>query len=234
MANHTRRTASRPTPRRRSPSPQQRHRRVLFFLVLLIIAIPVVALIINRCAKQPALRQEGVSPALIFGLPVQTDYIPEGSPRRPGTKRTIRYIVIHETANTDEGADAQSHSHFLTSDTQDSTSWHYTVDDHMVCHHLPDEEMAWHAGDREAPDGGNTCGIGVELCVNKDGNFEKTFKNGAKLTAYLLHAYDLTLNDVKQHHDFMDKNCPMQIRNNGRWQEFLDLVAQYYKNGQDV
>ena len=42
----------------------------------------------------------------IEDIPVYTDYLPEGSRARPGEKREIKYLVIHETDNFSEGADA--------------------------------------------------------------------------------------------------------------------------------
>ena len=79
---------------------------------------------------------------------------------------------------------------------------------------------------RKTP-GGNLNGIGVELCVNEDGDFEKTFDNAARLTAHLLTEYDLSLDAIRQHADFTQKNCPERIRNEGRMEEFRALVARY-------
>lgn len=168
-----------------------------------------------------------VFPEEVFGIPVHTELVPETLPARPGDRRTVQYVVIHETGNASEGSGAQSHSAYLLSGNSGTTSWHYTVDDHEIYHHIPDDEVAWHAGDKRTRGGGNMGGIGVELCVNADGDFEKTFDNGARLTAYLLDTYHLDLKDVKQHADFMEKNCPETIRNDGRWQEFLDKVQEY-------
>ena len=167
-----------------------------------------------------------------FGVPVITEWIPENTPGRPGIQRTVKYVVIHETGNPSEGANAQRHSAFLLSGGEGETSWHYTVDDHEIYHHIPDNEVAWHAGDKEKEDGGNLCGIGVELCVNEDGNFESTFENGARLTARLLQIHHLELSAVKQHGDFIEKNCPQTIRDNGRWQEFLGRVSYYLEQGE--
>ena len=165
----------------------------------------------------------------IDGIPLTVDLIPNGLEGRPGTKRTVRYVVIHETGNTDPGTGAANHARLLTSGENGSTSWHYTVDDHEIYQHLPDNEVGWHCGDgREGP--GNQTGIGIELCVNPEGDFENTFDNAARLTAFLLESYDLTLQDVRQHHDFSGKNCPEQIREQNRWKEFLDLVQTYLKD----
>ena len=137
--------------------------------------------------------------------------------------------MIHETGNPSEGADAKAHSDYLLNGGEGTTSWHYTVDDHEIYHHIPDSEVSWNAGDRRQEPGGNMNGISIELCVNKDGDFEKTFDNGARLTAYLLKAYDLKMDAVKQHNDFNGKNCPQTIRESGRWQAFLKLTESYLK-----
>ncbi len=171
--------------------------------------------------------EESVFPDQVFDVPVYTSLIPEGKKGRPGKQRKIMYIVIHETDNQDVGADAANHANFLNNVSEDYTSWHYTVDDHEIYHHVPDNEVAWHAGDQQTLPGGNMNGIGVELCVNPGNDFEKTFQNAAKLTAYLIDAYDLTIDAVKQHGDFMWKNCPATIRDTNRTQEFKDTVAKY-------
>ena len=170
-------------------------------------------------ARDPANLRQAVDS--IDGIPLFTAYIPEDSPGRPGVLRTVESITIHETANTSEGADAEAHSDYLST-TSDEVSWHYTVDDHQIYQHLPDNEEAWHSGDRE----GNHSSIGIELCVNADGNFDQTMENAAKLTAFLLKEYDLTIDDVKQHYDFNGKDFPLIIRQEGRWDEFLGMVQQ--------
>ena len=170
-------------------------------------------------ARDPANLRQAVDS--IDGIPLFTAYIPEDSPGRPGVLRTVESITIHETANTSEGADAEAHSDYLST-TSDEVSWHYTVDDHQIYRHLPDNEEAWHSGDRE----GNHSSIGIELCVNADGNFDQTMENAAKLTAFLLKEYDLTIDVVKQHYDFNGKDCPLIIRQEGRWDEFLGMVQQ--------
>ncbi|HIT52378.1 MAG TPA: N-acetylmuramoyl-L-alanine amidase [Candidatus Fimivicinus intestinavium] len=177
-------------------------------------------------------RREGVTkdrPEVteIYGVPVHTVLISDTLPGRPGIKREVKFIVIHETGNPSQGADAKAHSDYLLSGGEGTTSWHYTVDDHEIYHHIPDSEVSWNAGDQRREPGGNMNGISIELCVNSDGDFEKTFENGARLTAYLLKAYDLELDAVKQHHDFNGKNCPQTIRESGRWEEFLERVERW-------
>ncbi|MHC1695137.1 MAG: N-acetylmuramoyl-L-alanine amidase family protein [Eubacteriales bacterium] len=155
-----------------------------------------------------------------------------GTPGRPGTVRQKRYIVIHETGTFTKGADAWAHARSLANASKtESISWHYTVDEKSIYHHLPDEEVAWHAGDGNKSDGGNMTGIALELCVNEDGNFSATLKNAAQLTAYLLKKHGLDIKDVVQHNFFKSskypngKNCPYIIRRDGRWDEFLSLAS---------
>ncbi len=171
-------------------------------------------------------RVEGQYPEDVLGVPVYTELAPEGGDNRPGTKREIRYIVIHETGNPAEGADAAAHGRLQANGGEGKTGWHYTVDDHEIWHSFPDDEVAYHAGDGRDGDG-NLYGIGVELCVNADGDFEKTFDNAAKLTGWLMHTYHLSQDAIKEHYDFTGKNCPQTIRETGRMAEFIEKAQAY-------
>ena len=197
--------------------------------VLIIILIIVIALFAG-------LRLTGILPrfsinrpeiSYVFDVPLYNTIVPASAPGRPNEERIIKYVVIHETGNLAAGADAEAHSRLMESGDMGNTSWHYTVDDKEIYQHIPDNEIAWHAGDQRTEDGGNMCGIAVELCVNSDGDFEKTFANGAKLAAFLLNSYNLDISALKQHNDFSGKDCPEIIRRDGRWDEFVTLVNTY-------
>jgi len=203
---------------------KKKRRRRKFLIVVLIIAIAVVGLYLAFGKSQT-----DVFPEMILDVPMYTELVPEGNQARPGIERRIKYVVLHETGNFAYGADAASHSLYLSQNNESTTSWHYTVDENSIYHHIPDTEVAWHAGDSLTKDGGNMCGIGVEICVNKDGNFERAFDNAAKLTAYLVNAYHLSVKDIRQHADFISKNCPETIRNEGRMDEFINRVNDYLK-----
>lgn len=164
-------------------------------------------------------------PTEVYGIPVHTQLIEEGTIARPGTKRKIKYIVIHETDNFANGAAAENHAEYLSNNNTETKSWHYTVDDKEIYHHIPDNEIAYHAGDRI----GNNNGVGVELCVNEDGDFDKTFDNATKLVAYLLKEYDLKLKDIKTHNNFSGKDCPHSILKDNRMEEFVEKVEVILK-----
>ncbi len=158
------------------------------------------------------------------------DIIPEGSPVRPGALvDKKKYIVIHNTGNPVPTATAKAHANYIRSlcaDPVRQVSWHYTVDDKEIYHHVPDNENAWHASDGSFGEG-NFYGIGIEICVNGfpgvyEGEeylkwletFKQTLRNAAYLTAKLMKENGIGLDGVMQHYDFArdKKNCPMQMR----------------------
>lgn len=166
----------------------------------------------------------------IGDIPVITDFLAEECIGRPGVKRDIKYIVIHETDNFRAGADAAAHNSFIHENAKTvELSWHYTVDDHQIYHHLPDDEAAYHASDHLDENGGNLNGIGIEMCVNEDGDYERTVENTVQLTATLLVDYKLKPSAIKKHEDFSGKNCPAKLLDNDEWDAFIDAVKQAYQ-----
>lgn len=180
--------------------------------------------IYNRNARE---LEQSDCPTEIQSIPVTTDFIPLGYAARTGTKRKIHYIVIHETDNKQANATAKAHNEYIHSYGEThKLSWHYTVDENEIYHHIPDRETAFHAGDFIKCEGGNRNGIGIELCVNQGSNFDTTLHNAAVLVAYLLDKYDLSIDDVKRHQDFSGKMCPNTLITEHRWNEFLTMVKQ--------
>ena len=162
------------------------------------------------------------------GITIRRNIIPAGRRNRPGGKNPDTYITIHETGNTSDGADAEAHGKYLTSSAGEAslTSWHYTVDDHAIVQHLPDNETAYHAGDGTGGPG-NATSIGVEICVNQDGDFEAAKANAAALVRLLMAEHSIPLGNIKQHHDWNGKNCPATIRAaSGAWEAFLALCGE--------
>jgi len=227
---------------------KHRHRKgpvslltVLLAMIALVLALFIIALaehdwnvqdVFTFPTPSPTPSEPGVTVNREFdeagGIAVVQNYIPYDSPRRTGEIREIKYVTIHETDNRSADADAAQHALFLTSNTTDITAWHYTVDDHSIYHHIPDNEIAWNAGDSRTEDGGNMNGIGIEMCVNYGSDFEQTMKNTAWLAAKLLVTYDLTPDDVRLHADFMDKECPHRLISEGRVPEFYQMIRDCY------
>ena len=168
---------------------------------------------------------EAVQRVTDTGIAIQVDYIPKGRKNRPGGANPADGATIHETGNFAEGADAAAHASWLKSDDAEDRriSYHYTVDDHSIVQHLPDTETAYHAGD--GADGpGNTTTIGIEICVNKGGDFERAKANAASLVRLLMAEHGFPLDKVVQHNHWNGKDCPQTIRATpGGWDAFLDL-----------
>lgn len=157
-------------------------------------------------------------------IPIRQDILPRN--RRPGHSMVPEWVTIHQTGNTRAGANAAAHAKFLQSRAP-NPSWHYTVDDQEIWQHLPLNENGWHAGDG-TNGAGNRRSIGVEGCINSDGNLARAEDNMAWLVAKLIRDVSSLRpfpECVVQHHRWNGKNCPAQIRNreNG-WQNFLRQV----------
>ena len=156
---------------------------------------------------------------------------------RSGLKlKNIIGITIHNTDNWSQGAGAMNHASYLqNSGSKNQASWHYAVDEKCITQSIPDNEVAWHAGDGGSGKG-NTQTIAIEICVNPDSNLEIATNNAAELSAMLLRKYQLSAEPLYQHHDWMDKNCPSQLRagNPYNWDIFKAKVAMYYNGGNEV
>lgn len=141
--------------------------------------------------------------------------LPQDRRNRPGGENSMEYITIHETGNYANGADAAAHAAYLKT-TSEKVSWHYSVDEEGVYRHIPDNEVAWHAGTTS----GNTRSIGIEVCVNGDGNFNRALDNTAELVRYLMELHNIPIERVVQHNKWNGKNCPANLRLSG-WDEFI-------------
>lgn len=144
-----------------------------------------------------------------------------------GSGNGVDYITIHETANTNNGADAEAHADLQSGGNARDASWHYSVDDHSAYQSFGDDIQCWHAGDGQG--NGNMNSIAIEICVNKDGNFDQAVENAASLTADLMEKHGIPIEKVVQHNKWSGKNCPTYLRNGSKgitWSEFINLVKQ--------
>jgi N-acetylmuramoyl-L-alanine amidase len=163
-------------------------------------------------------------------MKITKDFIPAGRKNRPGKANPMRYITVHNTGNVTPGAGARSHAGYIKTDdcANRPASWHYTVDDVSIYQHLPDNETAYHAGDKDGP--GNTQSIGIEICQNADGDLLTATDNAAWLVSELMLRYDVPIENVKQHYDWSKKDCPQMIRAGKpyNWVAFLAKVIHFY------
>ena len=147
--------------------------------------------------------------------------LPQSAKNVPGRTMTPRYITIHNTANTSKGANAKSHANYMSNGSGGrQASWHYTVDDTEIWQSLKDTQQGWHAGDGKGP--GNTQSIGIEICENSDGDFEKAVDNAVWLVRQLMERHDIPISNVVPHKKWSGKNCPRKLLS--RWDEFIAAV----------
>ncbi|WP_437183302.1 N-acetylmuramoyl-L-alanine amidase [Shouchella miscanthi] len=151
------------------------------------------------------------------------DFIPASNGNRPGYALNPTYITIHETANTSAGANAAMHARYVKNPTT-AVSWHFTVDDgQTIYQHLPLNENGWHAGDGGSGTG-NRQSIGIEICVNRDGDFQQAMRNAGQLTRQLMDQFQIPLDRVVAHQHWSGKRCPANIINAGGIEMFRTLI----------
>ncbi len=134
-----------------------------------------------------------------------------------------KYITIHQTGNSRKGSNAIAHGKLIMNGYH--ATWHYTVDDKNIVKHFNEDIQCWHCGDGKGK--GNTQSIGIELCINEDGDYIKTIENGVKLVKYLMKKYSIPITNVVQHHYWSGKDCPKQIREGKKgitWNKFIELI----------
>ena len=145
-------------------------------------------------------------------------------------KEQVVWIVVHESGMNTTGVNAEylakSQWNSAYYGSSRNASWNYQVDDHSVYQSYGDDIYAWHASSKR----GNSNSIGIEMCVNPDGEYNVSMRNDARLIAYFLHRYNLGMLNVKQHYNFdpNGKNCPEIMRNNFRWFELLGMISREY------
>ncbi len=159
---------------------------------------------------------------------------------RPGRKMIPRYITDHDTGNKGRGANALAHNQYLHNmasyhprDTK-SVSWHITVDEQTIIQHLPLDEIAWHCGDG-VNGKGNLTSIGVEKCMNVDGNRQLTEENAIALYVYLNLTLKITANNIYPHQYWSGKNCPAVIlQREGSFNKFRKRIEMAIRESNET
>lgn len=138
-------------------------------------------------------------------------------------------IVIHETANRNVGADAYLHYRYWNNDYR-GTSAHFGVDETSVFQYLDLDDKGWHVGTYKEELGiSNSNSVGIEICVNIDGDYDQAVQNAVKLTVQLMIELDVPLDRVVTHQmaSSWDKPCPSTMIQNGlagRGYSFDDFI----------
>jgi N-acetylmuramoyl-L-alanine amidase len=162
-------------------------------------------------------------------------------------------IVIHYVGKN--GQKAMSVWNYFEKDCpadKHYSSAHYIVDlNGDIYHAVPDNEVAYHCGS-EKPDpvsgriytdwarrkfgsyandpvsnSPNNCTIGIEMCIDSQGNFTpETLQAAVELVAQLLEYNRLSVDDITTHNQVVGwKDCPLPwVKNPALFDEFKDRV----------
>lgn len=142
-----------------------------------------------------------------------------------GRNNKKKNIVIHETANTSSGADAQAHANLQSNGNSRAAAWHWQVDDEKAIQSFTHDWSLWQSGDGSGD--GNMHSIAIEICVNSDGDYNKAVQNAVELTKKIMKDEGIGIGNVKQHNFFSGKNCPTKLRAGSggwNWSKFIDAV----------
>lgn len=136
-----------------------------------------------------------------------------------------KYLVIHETANTRNGADASAHYRYWSTNNNANASTHFVVDSNEIYQMLELNQMAWHVGDNKGySDIQNTNSIGIELCVNEDGDYMLAREHTINLTIAIMKSLNMGIEQLKKHQDASGKFDPIIMLNNNLWDDFVNQV----------
>lgn len=166
----------------------------------------------------------------ILGVPLRISILARNKPNNPNQPLSAyEGITQHETANFNAGANAEMHRRFVhNGGGAENVSFHFVVDEDEIIQLLPLNKRGVHGGSHDC----NFKTWGIELCVNSDGDFNKTMKNGANLVRYLWEYWPDVDGKIRQHNACSGKNCPLLMRQ-GRWEEFLALIGDTSKPAPD-
>jgi hypothetical protein len=180
-----------------------------------------------------------------YPLRIRVAHIPwdnSNRSRQVATAEGRRWIIVHETANTSKGANAEMHRGFTHGKNgyggggyppsgdkpgYEGVSFTWVVDDREAIQLVPSREKTWQASD--GSNGVGNSSESIEACVNSDGNWAQTRENTARLIArIIIEDPQRDPSRVNQHFDRArdGKNCPTYLRaNNGaQWRSLNSRV----------
>jgi N-acetylmuramoyl-L-alanine amidase len=148
-----------------------------------------------------------------------------------GRTRSIKYIVIHYTANN--GDTAKGNCNYFASAGRNASA-HYFVDENGIYQSVADSDTAWSVGASRYvhDDCRNNNSISVEMCSRKDSSGKYYFKvetvtNAVKLVKALMEKYNVPISNVLRHYDVTGKKCPEPfVRDATQWTAFKKKLEE--------
>jgi len=141
----------------------------------------------------------------------------------------IKYIVIHDTGNTTDSAEANAN--YFSVDGRNASA-HYFVDNDSIVQVVEDLNAAWHVGDNKGTKIiTNHNSIGIEMCRVNGTVTPITEANTIELVKSLMKKYNIPLESIVRHFDASGKNCPASFSLNdwARWKAFKAKLVEVPK-----
>lgn len=147
------------------------------------------------------------------------------------SKRTQKpiYIVIHDTGNIGNGANAEAHFKYFNTGDRKSSADFFVDGTKILKVNDYNKFYTYHCGDGKGKYGiTNSNSVGIEICVNKDGDYNAAFQNAVNLTIQLMSELAIPIERVVRHYDASRKNCPasMSADNWQLWHKFKSLISK--------
>jgi N-acetylmuramoyl-L-alanine amidase len=147
--------------------------------------------------------------------------------------QTIRYIVIHDTGNPSAGANASSHFNYFNGGNRSSSADIFVDDSSVWVVNDYHKYFTWHVGDGKGRFGiTNPNSVGIEICINQDGNYDKAVQNAVVIAKELMKELNIPMSRVIRHYDASRKNCPASMSANN-WQRWRQFTTELMKNEGD-
>ena len=144
-------------------------------------------------------------------------------------KTSIKYIVIHDTGNKSKGANAEAHYKYFNGGNRSSSADFFVDDIQALQVNDYNKYFTWHCGDGKGKYGiTNQNSIGIEICINSDGDYEKAVENTVKLTKQLMKDLNIPIERVVRHYDASKKVCPAQMSQSNweDWKQFKNNLVE--------
>ena len=190
-----------------------------FFIILLILIVPVVGIRLYRNTIRPnamAARLSAVKiPDWIDPQIIEVD----GSSRRGVDLEDLQDIVIHYVGNP--GTSAQQNHDYYANPTSEVSS-HFVIGlngEIIQCIPLWEKSSASNHRNRDT--------ISIEVChPDASGKFtDASYRSLVKLTAWLCDSCGLKRSAVIRHYDVTGKQCPLYfVTHEDAWKQFLQAV----------
>lgn len=156
----------------------------------------------------------------------------------PRSTSSIKYIVLHYTANSGTKATAKGNANYFHNADRKASA-HYVCDEGNVIYQcVPDTHAAYAVGDKQKYTNGgaqlkgkctNSNSISIEMVSHTDskGNYyipEATINHAVELTRALMSKYHIPSSNVVTHHMCTGKLCPRPMcydaAGKAKWAEF--------------